>query len=492
MRPDETRSSYYPTPKGIPLEFRDYLHVLRRARILIVVLALGGGALGFGAGALQSATYAATATTFVSAKSASSLSDLSSGTSYIEAAVAGYATIAKTAYVLQPVIKELHLGTTPGALAGRISADSTGGAVLAITVTGKRAAQTAEIANAVAEQLKSAVITLTPGSQSKSADSQVKLTVVDPAITPTKSVNPPATLLAAGGALAGAVIAVLLGLLREITDTRVRTQEDVTRITSLPILGGTSDDPTAPRRPLAVLNGSRTPRAESFRSLRTNLRFVDLGERTRSVVVTSSIDGEGKSTTAANLALAVADLGQKVLLVDADLRRPRMDRIFGMDGGVGLSDVLIGAVPLEDAVQSFLKTDLEVLPAGTIPPNPNEQLQSRAMQELVERLHGAYDLVVFDTPPLLAVSDAAVLSELAGGVIVVSASGRVRRAQLDGALAALDRVGARVAGIVMTMLPRRGSDGYGYSYGITESKQATSSPLPVRLKPAKRGTRSAW
>ena len=347
------------------MEFRDYLHVLRRARILIVVLAVVGAALGYGAGTVLPPKYAATATTFVSAKSASSLSDLSSGTSYIEAAVSGYATIATTAYVLQPVITQLHLATTPGALAGRISASAAAGAaVLDITATGKDAAQTAQIANAVATQLESAVVTLTPGSTTTTTDSQVKLTVVNPAVVPTTSTNPSTLLLAGSGAIAGIVLAILIGLLREITDTRVRTAEDVQRITELPILGGTTNDPSAPRRPLAVLNGARTPRAESYRSLRTNLRFVEFEEGMRSIVVTSSIDGEGKSTTAANLALAVADLGQKVLLVDADLRRPRVDRIFGLDGGVGLSDVLIGAVPLQDAVQTFLTTGLAVLPAG--------------------------------------------------------------------------------------------------------------------------------
>lgn len=475
------------------MEFRDYLHVLRRARILVVVLAVVGAALGFGAGTALPAKYASTATTFVSAKSATSLSDLSSGTSYIEAAVSGYATIATTAYVLQPVITKLHLDTTPGALAGQVTATAANDqAVLDITVTGKNAAETSRIANAVATQLRSAVITLTPGATTKTTASQVKLTVVNPAVTPTETTNPSTLLLAAGGAVAGIVLAILIGLLREVTDTRVRTPEDVKRITELPILGGTVNDPTAPRRPLALLNAARTPRAESYRSLRTNLRFVEFEEGARSIVVTSSIDGEGKSTTAANLALAVADLGQKVLLVDADLRRPRVDRMFGIDGGVGLSDVLIGAVPLQDAVQAFLTTNLELLPAGTIPPNPNEQLQSRAMHDLVASLHDRYDLVVFDTPPLLAVSDAAVLSGLAGGVIVVSAAGRVRRAQLDNALAALDRVGGRVVGLVMTMLPRRGSDGYGYSYGITESKASANEPQPMNITPAKRRPRSAW
>lgn len=461
------------------MEFRDYLRALRRSWPLMVVLAIIGGAAGYAGGALQTPGYAATAQTYVSARSADSLSDLSLGAAYTQQAVQSYADIATTAYVLRPVIADLGLRTTPARLARAVTVStSTTSAVLGITVDDTDPSRAASIANAVASQLRTAVVALTPGTGTRDTPT-IKLTVVNPATVPTAPTNPSKILLAAGGAAAGIVIALLIGLLRELTDTRVRSAEEVQRVTDLPLLGSFRRDAETPRHPLAVLEAARTPRAEAYRTLRTNLRYVELDETAKSLVVTSSVESEGKSTTAANLALAAAKLGQRVLLVDADLRRPRMGTMFGIEDSIGLTDVLIGAVPLEDAVQRFGDSELDLLPSGAIPPNPNEQLQSRAMSELLAVLHEEYDLVVFDTPPLLAVSDAAVLGRQAGAVAIVAASGRVRRAQLEGSLQALERVDARVVGVIVTMLPRRGSDVYGYGYGAG-TEQADRRRRPGR------------
>ena len=481
-----------PTPEGTLLAFRDYLHALRRVWALILLLAVTGAVAGYAVGAVIPAKYASSATAFVSAQSAQSLGDLSSGTTFVQQAVKGYSTIATTSYVLTPVITGLGLDTTAQSLAGKITATAaTDEAVLTVTATDSSPVGAARLANAVAKQLETAVIKLTPDAGTKNATSSVKLTVVDPAVAPTTTTNVSPLLLAGGGLLAGVVIAVLVGLLRELTDTRLRTPDDVARLTDLPMLGAIAEDPTASRRPLAFLGNGRSPRAEAMRGLRTNLRFVEFAAGTRSILVTSSIDGEGKSTSAADLALAAAELGQRVLLVDADLRRPRVDRLLSIDGGVGLSDVLIGEVGLKDAVQTLPQTNLDVLPAGTIPPNPNEQLQSRAMRELVATVHAEYDLVVFDTPPLLAVSDAAVLSELVGGVLVIAAAGRVRRAQLGNALAALERVGGRAIGVVMTRVPRRGADAFGYGYGYGVSETGEPAGKASRSAP-RREQRNAW
>jgi capsular exopolysaccharide synthesis family protein len=453
----------------------------------MIVLAVLGGAGGYAAGALQTPNYSATATAYISARSADSLGDAAAGATYVQQAVQSYADVATTAYVLKPVIAELGLGTTPAELAERIATTtSTTTALLQITVQGTDAKQAATIANAVAQQLRTAAVNLTPEAGTDTA-ATIKLTVVDPAVTPTARVNPSSFLLAGGGAAAGLVLAVLIGLLRELLDTRVRTAEDVQRVTELPLLGSIRRDSETPRHPLAVLDAARSTRAEAYRTLRTNLRYVELEDTARSLVVTSSVDGEGKSTTAANLALAAADLGQRVLLVDADLRRPRIGSLFGIEDSLGLTDVLIGAMKLEDAVQDLGRTGLEVLPAGSVPPNPNEMLQSQAMADLLDTLHAEYDLVIFDTPPLLAVSDAAVLGEQAGGVVLVAASGQVRRAQLDSALQSLERVSARVVGVIVTMVPRRGPDayGYGYGYGLNVEHGKPDRGQDPRLEPGR-------
>jgi succinoglycan biosynthesis transport protein ExoP len=471
------------------LELRDYLRAIQRSWLLMIVLAVIGAAGGYAYTALQTPTYAATAQTYVSARSAGSLGDAAAGVTYVQQAVTSYADVATMSYVLKPVIAGLKLDMTPADLAKEIQTTTTGTtAVLDITATDQSPSRAIAIANAVAKQLSSAAVSLTPesvaaaGAAGAATSASIKLTVVDPAVAPAAATGPSRVLLIAGGAAGGVVLAVLIGLLRELLDTRVRTSEDVERVTELPLLGMIRRDTTLSRHPLPVLDAARSPQAEAFRTLRTNLRYVELDEVAKSIVVTSSVESEGKSTTAANLALAAASLGQRVLLVDADLRRPAVGSLFGIDDSIGLSDVLIGQVSLDDAVQDVAESGLQVLPAGAVPPNPNEMLQSRAMGALLERLHERYDLVVFDTPPLLPVSDAAVLGVQVGGVALVAASGQVQRAQLEAALRSLERVNARVVGVIVTMVPRRGSDAYGYGYGLDAGAERPVRGADRRLK----------
>jgi capsular exopolysaccharide synthesis family protein len=180
------------------------------------------------------------------------------------------------------------------------------------------------------------------------------------------------------------------------------------------------------------------------------------------LAVTSSLPAEGKSTVSGNLAVALAETGARVLLVDADLRRPAIAELLGVEGGVGLTTVLAGAARVEDVVQDWGGKQLQVLASGPVPPNPAELLGSPAMRGLLEDLRGRYDHVVIDTAPLLPVADAAVLSRLVDGTLLVAQAGRVRRAELTRALGNLDQVSARVLGIVLNRV--RGEES-SYSYG---------------------------
>ena len=462
------------------MELRDYFRMLGRSWWLILVLAVVGGGAGGAYAVVQPPVYQASAKAFISASAGTSLSDLSSGASYLSEAVKGYADIARTAYVLNPVIASEGLQTTPAALAQDVT--TTPGdqeAVLQVTVTDGSAARAARIANAITAQLATAVVDLTPtGGTAATTSSAVKLTPVDPAIVPTSPSSPKPALTIALGAIAGLVLAVLIGLLRELLDTRVRGQEDVARVTDAALLGTTARSARVRERPLILRDAATSLQAEEYRTIRTNLRFVQLDDERRSVVVTSSKEREGKSTAAANLALAVAGLGERVLLMDADLRRPTLATLFGVDGAIGLSDVVIGDVSLDDAIQPLAAGNIDLLPAGTIPPNPNELLQSRSMDQLLDRLHARYDLIVIDTPPVLAVSDAAVLSTRAGGALVIAAAGRARRGQLTQAFDALDRAGVHILGVILTMVPSRGRTPYGY--GLQTTPQTKSSRAAER------------
>jgi capsular exopolysaccharide synthesis family protein len=298
-------------------------------------------------------------------------------------------------------------------------------------------------------------------------------------------VNPssPNTLLnLALGLLIGLAIGVGVAILRTALDNRVRSPRDAEQITNAPAIGAIAYDTKAKERPLIVHVDPLSPRAESFRALRTNLQFLDMGGRA-SFVITSSIPSEGKSTTTINLAIALADAGKRVALLDTDLRKPKVAEYLGIEGGAGLTDVLIGRASVNDVMLPWGGRSLYVLPAGKIPPNPSELLGSQQMTMLLEMLERDFDVVLCDAPPLLPVTDAAILARATSGAMMVVASGKTTKHQLTGATDALETVGAKLAGFVMSMVPTRGPDsyysgygyGYGYGYKLTPSKQTENS-----------------
>jgi receptor protein-tyrosine kinase len=210
--------------------------------------------------------------------------------------------------------------------------------------------------------------------------------------------------------------------------------------------------------------GGFAPRTEAFRLLRTNLQFLDLDSQPRSLVITSAVAGEGKTTTATNLGIALAQAGRKVLLVDGDLRRPRVATMLGLDGAVGLTNVLVGNASIGDAIQVHEPTGLHFLATGAKPPNPTEILQSRLAADLLHTLEDTYDMVLIDAPPLLPVADAAVLSTITDGSLLVTRHGKTTRDQLREAIGRIDHVHGRLFGIVMNMIPRRSARSYYYYY----------------------------
>lgn len=469
------------------MELRDYVRVLRQHWVLIVALTLLGVAAAAGYSILQTPQYSSSAKVFVSTSGGASVSELQQGNTFTQQRVKTYADLVTTPIVLLPVINELGLETTGEALANQISAsaplDTT---LIQITATDDDPALAASLATAVSQSLTQVVGSIeatnaaaaqTPETDASTAPSPVRLTLVQHAAVPQSPVSPNVPLNIALGALVGLALGVGIAVLRATLDTRIRNERDVEMVTETPIIGGIVFDPKAKERPLIVHADPQSPRAESFRTLRTNLQYLEPGRGDRAFVVTSSIESEGKSTTTANLAIALADSGARVLLVDADLRRPKVDAYLGIEGAVGLTDLLIGRADLADVVQRWGRNHLYVLPAGRIPPNPSELLGSAQMVKVIEELKNTFDVVLFDAPPLLPVTDAAVLARSVGGAIVVVAAGRAHKQHLRGAIAALENVDAPISGIVLTMLPTKGPDaygygryGYGYGYGYTSQQ----------------------
>jgi capsular exopolysaccharide synthesis family protein len=299
----------------------------------------------------------------------------------------------------------------------------------------------------------------------------VHATTVDPAEVPVKPSSPNVPLNVGLGLMAGLVLGFGVAVLRHVLDTNVRSEHDLQALTDKPILGVIAYDGNVPRHPVILRDEPLSAPSEAVRRLRTNLKFVDVAEGSKSIVISSSVVDEGKSTIAVNLACSLADTGARILLIDADLRRPSIASYLGIEGAVGLTTVLIGRATLADVVQPFGNGTLDVLPAGEIPPNPSELLGSQAMATLLDQITRTYDMVLLDTPPILPVTDAAVVSTLAGGVVVVVGADRVRRPQLREALGSLSTAGVSILGLVMNKINRRETGAYAYDIGYTPARE---------------------
>ncbi|HXV85529.1 MAG TPA: polysaccharide biosynthesis tyrosine autokinase [Gemmatimonadales bacterium] len=283
-------------------------------------------------------------------------------------------------------------------------------------------------------------------------------------------------------ALLGVLVGLLLGLAAafflEYLDQTIKNAADVERVIGVPVLGQIPDHPGAGRDGRRGSPGVITqtapdePAAEAFRALRTNVTFVGAERPLQLIMVTSPGPGEGKSTTAANLAVALAQSGQRTLLVDADLRRPQVHRAFSLVQEPGLTDILVNRTSAREAIRPEVQPKLDVLPAGPTPPNPSELLGSNPMQALIGELRRTYDYIVLDTPPTLPVTDAAVVASSADGAIMVLRSGVTEEIPAQRAVEQLKRVHARVAGVVLNGVNQRRDQYYTY-YAYKEAPRRT-------------------
>ncbi|GGK71112.1 polysaccharide biosynthesis tyrosine autokinase [Ornithinimicrobium pekingense] len=467
------------------MDLRDYLRVLRRrwAWLAVVMALCVGGAVA--ATALATPVYRATAQLFISIGAQSDVADLAQGSSFTFRQVTTYADMVTAPVVLEPVIDSLGLQETSEALASRISTAVPRDTVLInIDVRGTDPAESARIANGVAEQFTRTIAELE--QPDSGGASPVKASVIRPAREPGTPVSPNPTRNLALGLSLGLMLGVAVAVLRDVLDTRITAPTDLQRITDRPLIGGLAFDRDAVRNPLMVHAGDYSPRAEAFRAVRTNLQFIDAAEQPRVLLFTSTLPGEGKSTTAANLALTLAAAGVPVCVVEADLRRPRTLEYMGLENSAGLTSVLIGQADLDDVLQPY-GDHLMALGAGPIPPNPSELLGGPSMRELLAELRDRFEYVVIDSPPLLPVTDAAVLSKIVDGTIVVVGSGIVHRHQLTQTLATLEGVGAKVLGLLMNRLPANPTHTYGY-YEAYSPVSTTAQPRRQRRERRER----AW
>ena len=450
------------------MDLRDYWRTIRRRwRVVVVVLAVAVGLAGF---VTWQATpqYASSARLFVATTDTEG-SQVYQGGLYATQRAASYADIVPNSLSLaEKVAQALGDGSSPAVLRHQVSAKLIPDTVnLQITATDPDPVRARDIAQAYAEALKAMISFLeTPEG---AANPLIKAEVVDNAQLSARPVSPRPVRNLGLALILGLLIGVALAVLREMLDNTVTTSEDVATITGAPVIGRiTSDVAAARERPGVALNSS-TRWAEPFRVLRTNMQYIEVDHDQKVFVITSSLPEEGKSTTAVNLAVTLALTNQRVALVECDLRRPLIAKRLGLDGAVGTTSVLIGKVSLHEAMQQYGDSGLQVLPCGPIPPNPSELLQSKAIQTLLDQLRAEFDVVLLDAPPLLPVTDAALLAAQADGALVIVRHGKTTREHLTHAIERLTAVDAKTLGIVLNMIPakKRGGDAYAYDYSYS-------------------------
>ncbi len=300
--------------------------------------------------------------------------------------------------------------------------------------------------------------------------------VLDPPFLPVEPVNTRWYLLVLMAGAIGAALATAGAYLLEFLDDRILNVEQVQEVTGLMTLGTLPQlESSELSESIVMLSNPHSTDAEAFRVLRTNLLFASVDHELHSLLVSSPNPGEGKSFVSSNLAVAFAQTGKRVILIDADLRKPTLHRVFSLVNNVGVTSALVApTAALESMLQETSVPDLRVMTSGPLPPNPSELLSSHKMEELMHYLATQCDLVVIDSPPVTVVSDTAVLASRADGVLVVFAADRVRRDLARNAMAALRQVNARVLGVVLNRTTGN-QHGYYYSYHKSYGNQYYST-----------------
>lgn len=451
---------------------RDYRELLRRRWLMVALITIIGGGAALALSLSTTPEYASSVSLFVSAsQSPTDVGSIIAAEQLTQQRVTSYADLADSRNIASAVINQLGLRESPKSLASRVSATvPTNTVVIELTVTDPSRLLVPRIANAVAEQLSQTVSSLESPAAGKA--SPVKVSVSQSATLPGGPVVPKTTRNLLFGLVVGLALGAGLAILFEVLDTRIKDMDTLRDRLGLVPLGLMPFDRAAKTMPLIVRDAPHSARAEAFRQLRTNLHFLGVESPPRSIVVTSALPAEGKSTTTSNLAIALAQAREPVTVIDADFRHPQLSKYLGIKGGVGLSEVLIGKVTLEEALQPWEDGVLNVLSSGATPPNPSELLGSRAMSRVVAELRER-GMLIIDSPPVLPFTDAAVLAKIADATLLVVRANSTRMDKLERAIQALRTVDAQVAGAVLNMVPTSGPDidYYGY-YGKELQREA--------------------
>lgn len=460
------------------MTLRDYLLSLKKYWLVIVALTVLGGTAGYLYAQTQPEVYRSQASVMVIPARGDNTSELVQGSNYVQNLVQTYAVVATSPTVLNPVIRDLDLDVTPQALASTITVESPlNTVVLQIAVVSSQPEFAKTIADAVAEELADAVRDLSP--QNAENQPAVRIETIAPARVPQFPIGPNVRMLTLAGALAGLAAGVVFALLRRLLATRLSGSGDIAAVTETPILGDVAQSSAGRSLAATIRTDAASSTAESVRSIVANLRFANVDGHTQVLLMTSGASGEGKSSVGLAIALIMAEQGAKVLLVDADLRRASVARYTQLEGAVGLTTVLLGDVTRDEAVQRWGEDRLDILASGVLPPNPGQLLTSDHLREFVQEAREAYDTIIIDSPPVLAVSDPLWLAPVVDGIVVVARARVTKREALRRTISALETSRVPILGIVFNGVKRaRNTSPY---YRAEERKRPFGwSPIPAR------------
>ncbi|ROZ85956.1 polysaccharide biosynthesis tyrosine autokinase [Gordonia sp. OPL2] len=457
--------------QGLP----SWLRVLRDGWLVIAISTLVFALAGLVYCLLATPIYQASATMYIS----STVNDSSTAAAYqgslaSEQRVASYTKLANSDVVLREAIGSGNLPVDVAVARTAVSASTTPNTVL-LNVRARSSDRelAARLANGVGAALTRYVAQLeTPaGSQ----EPLVKLSMVSPAAEPSIPVSPNTVRTVLLGVVIGAVVGLIVVFARNRLSDKVKGEADLEIVTDLPVVATVPTDSNIEGGKLVDFAAGASLAAESYRKLRTNLSFIDVDNPPHTVLVTSAVGSEGKTTTAMNLAASLAEAGNSVLLVDADLRRPQVASRMKLPVSIGLTNWLRGDAPLGDLLQVGPVDNLSVMTSGPQPPNPAELLDSERMIRGLTELAAEFDHVVLDSPPILPVVDAVILSKSVDAVLVVARVGRSKTKYVSSAIESLARAQARLAGIVLTDTKYARSATYAY-YGSTSASQDSVRP----------------
>ncbi|APT91410.1 hypothetical protein CSPHI_10900 [Corynebacterium sphenisci DSM 44792] len=448
---------------------------------VVVIAAVLGAAAAWGISMLLPKKYTATTDLFVTAAADTGDGQLYKQAQFFQQRLSSYAQLVKGDLLVNRVIGDLDLSYEPETVMNMLEAQPTPDTVLiTVSATSADPEEARLMSDAASKQLQILVGELdvrgeVPG-ESDGAGEQPRtrpreealtsMTIIDAATTPEKPSSPIYARNMVFGFIFGTILALLGIIAAALLDRTVTKRAEVEDLTGVPVLGEIPSNSAFAAGAVPDYHVDNTPAVEGIRALRTNLRFVDVDNPPKLLAITSATQGEGKTITAVNLAAALAAEGHTVCLVDGDLRRPRVAKALGaaIEPAVGLSTILAGEISLEEAIQKYADRSFDVVASGVNPPNPAELLSSKACRSLLEDLSGRYDFVIIDGPPLLPVTDGALIAAAAGATILVVRHGIARYEEVAAATEALATVNAHLIGTAFNRVPDGSRHGYKYSY----------------------------